>query len=184
MCVPYWWCTKHAQLIMGTWPIYKKTLPTTDLNKKKTFHLIKYLLATFIFFLSFQSVLVNVITQCDRGEDMGISYEFLESGLDASLLKKAFEKILTSSMCTRPDSIRKLVLLLEVGAPFDYAMKEGRGCAVDMYGYRPLHVLLDRLEERAFASAEIRVATEFALMAKNRSHCTNFLRAFFERATW
>ena len=24
MCVPYWWCTKHAQLIMGTWPIYKK----------------------------------------------------------------------------------------------------------------------------------------------------------------
>ena len=32
MCVPYWWCTKHAQLIMGTWPIYKKTLPTTDLN--------------------------------------------------------------------------------------------------------------------------------------------------------
>ena len=34
MCVPYWWCTKHAQLIMGTWSIYKKTLPTTDLNKK------------------------------------------------------------------------------------------------------------------------------------------------------
>ena len=60
MCVPYWWCTKHAQLIMGTWPIYKKTLPTTDLNKKKKpFHLIKYLLATFIFFLSFQSVLVQ-----------------------------------------------------------------------------------------------------------------------------
>ena len=28
----------------------QKTLPTTDLNKKKTFHLIKYLLATFIFF--------------------------------------------------------------------------------------------------------------------------------------
>ena len=35
----------------------QKTLPTTDLNKKN-FHLIKYLLATFIFFLSFQSVLV------------------------------------------------------------------------------------------------------------------------------
>ena len=25
---------KHAQLIMGTWPIYKKALPTIDLNKK------------------------------------------------------------------------------------------------------------------------------------------------------
>ena len=24
MCFPYWWCTKHAQLIMDTWPIYKK----------------------------------------------------------------------------------------------------------------------------------------------------------------
>ena len=36
----------------------QKTLPTIDLNKKKTFHLIKYLLATFIFVLSFQSVLV------------------------------------------------------------------------------------------------------------------------------
>ena len=47
---------------MGTWPIYKKTLPTTDLNKKKNFHLIKYLIATFIFFLSFQSVLVSVVT--------------------------------------------------------------------------------------------------------------------------
>ena len=35
----------------------QKTLPTIDLNKK-TFHLIKYLLATFIFVLSFQSVLV------------------------------------------------------------------------------------------------------------------------------
>ena len=35
MCFPYWWCTKHAQLIMGTWPIYKKTLPATDLNNKK-----------------------------------------------------------------------------------------------------------------------------------------------------
>ena len=42
----------------------QKTLPTTDLNnnnKKKTFHLIKYLLATFIFFLSFQSVLVFIL---------------------------------------------------------------------------------------------------------------------------
>ena len=38
----------------------QKTLPTTDLNKK-IFHLIKYLLATFIFFLSFQSVLVSLL---------------------------------------------------------------------------------------------------------------------------
>ena len=37
----------------------QKALPTIDLNKK-TFHLIKYLLATFIFVLSFQSVLVIV----------------------------------------------------------------------------------------------------------------------------
>ena len=58
MCVPYWWCTKHAQLIMGTWPIYKKHFLQLILTKK-TFHLIKYLLATFIFFLSFQSVLVS-----------------------------------------------------------------------------------------------------------------------------
>ena len=58
MCVPYWWCTKHAQLIMGTWPIYKKHFLQLILTKK-TFHLIKYLLATFIFVLSFQSVLVS-----------------------------------------------------------------------------------------------------------------------------
>ena len=57
ICLPYWWCTKHAQLIMGIWPIYKNTLLITDLNKKLS--LIKYLLTT-IFFLSFQSVLVNV----------------------------------------------------------------------------------------------------------------------------
>ena len=24
VCFPYWWCTKHAQLIAGTWQIYKK----------------------------------------------------------------------------------------------------------------------------------------------------------------
>ena len=74
--VCYWWCTKHAQLIMGTWPIYKKTLTTNDLNKKN-FHLIKYLLTTFIFFLSFQSVLVVLwgwfscdvlpVTCCEHG---------------------------------------------------------------------------------------------------------------------
>ena len=57
MCVPYWWCTKHAQLIMGTWPIYKKHFLQLIFTKKN-FHLIKYLLATFIFVLSFQSVLV------------------------------------------------------------------------------------------------------------------------------
>ena len=59
MCVPYWWCTKHAQLIMGTWPIYKKHFLQLILTKKN-FHLIKYLLATFIFVLSFQSVLVGI----------------------------------------------------------------------------------------------------------------------------
>ena len=57
MCFPYWWCTKHAHLIMGILPIHKKTLPTNDLNKN-TFYLIKYVLTTFIFFLSFWSVLV------------------------------------------------------------------------------------------------------------------------------
>ena len=60
-CVPYWWCTKHAQLIMGTWPIYKKHFLQLILTKKN-FHLIKYLLATFIFVLSFQSVLVSFCT--------------------------------------------------------------------------------------------------------------------------
>ena len=34
MCVPYWWCTKHAQLIMGTWPIYKKHFLQLILTKK------------------------------------------------------------------------------------------------------------------------------------------------------
>ena len=42
---------------MGTWPIYKKHFLQLILTKK-TFHLIKYLPATFIFVLSFQSVLV------------------------------------------------------------------------------------------------------------------------------
>ena len=53
------WCTKHDQLIMGTWPIYKKNT-SYNWSKQKNFHLIKYLLTTFIFFLSFQSVLVIV----------------------------------------------------------------------------------------------------------------------------
>ena len=53
MCVPYWWCTKHAQLIMGIWPIYKKHFLQLILTKTKNFHLIKYLLATLIFLNSF-----------------------------------------------------------------------------------------------------------------------------------
>ena len=54
MCFPYWWCTKHAQLIMGTWPIYKKTLLTTDLNKNKlSFYKIS---PHDFFFLSFFSI--------------------------------------------------------------------------------------------------------------------------------
>ena len=53
---------KHAQLIMGTWPIYKKHFLQLILTKKN-FHLIKYLLATFIFVLSFQSVLVILMAK-------------------------------------------------------------------------------------------------------------------------
>ena len=45
---------------MGTWPIYKKHFLQLILTKIN-FHLIKYLLATFIFFLSFQSVLVSYL---------------------------------------------------------------------------------------------------------------------------
>ena len=67
MCVHYWWCTEHAQLIMGTWPIYKKHFLQLILTKK-TFHLIKYLLATFIFVLSFQSVLVYYGSSIGRAE--------------------------------------------------------------------------------------------------------------------
>ena len=59
MCVPYWWCTKHAQLIMGTWPIYKKHFLQLILTKK-TFHLIKYLLATFIFSFLFNLYLLTM----------------------------------------------------------------------------------------------------------------------------
>ena len=60
MCFPWKWFTKHAQLIMGTWPIYKNL---QLILTKKPFHLIKYLLATFIFFLSFQSVLVYIVSR-------------------------------------------------------------------------------------------------------------------------
>ena len=35
MYFPYWWCTKHAQLIMGTRPIYKKHFVQRILTKKK-----------------------------------------------------------------------------------------------------------------------------------------------------
>ena len=98
---------------------------------------------------------INVITQCGRGEDMETSYEilgeFLKSGLDASLLKKAFEKTLLSFMCARSDTVRKLAHLVEVGVPFDYAIEERGGFdhQVDGHGYTPLHLLLDRLEESA-----------------------------------
>ena len=40
----------------------QKTLPTTDLNKKKHFHLIKYLLATFIFFPFFSICTFGIFT--------------------------------------------------------------------------------------------------------------------------
>ena len=59
MCVPYWWCTKHAQLIMGNLADLQKTLPTTDLNKKKL-SFDKISPRDFYFFLSFQSVLVYI----------------------------------------------------------------------------------------------------------------------------
>ena len=62
MCVPYWWCTKQAQLIMGTWPIYKKHFLQLILTKK-TFHLIKYLLATFIFFPFFSICTCSILVQ-------------------------------------------------------------------------------------------------------------------------
>ena len=58
MCVPYWWCTKHAQLIMGTWPIYKKHFLQLILTKKKL-SFDKISPRDFYFFLSFQSVLVS-----------------------------------------------------------------------------------------------------------------------------
>ena len=45
---------------MGTWPIYKKHFLQLILTKKN-FHLIKYLLVTFIFVLSFQFVLVSLV---------------------------------------------------------------------------------------------------------------------------
>ena len=58
MSFPYWWCTKHAQLIMGTWLIYKKNT-SYNWSKQKNFHLIKYLLTTFIF-----SFLFNLYLCC------------------------------------------------------------------------------------------------------------------------
>ena len=57
MYFPYWWCTKHAQLVMGTWPIYKKHFVQRILTKKKKFDKISP--HDFYFFLSFQSVLVQ-----------------------------------------------------------------------------------------------------------------------------
>ena len=58
MCFPYWWCTKHAQLIMATWPIYKQNTSYNWSKQKKTFHLIKYLLRTFIFSFLFNLYLL------------------------------------------------------------------------------------------------------------------------------
>ena len=46
MCFPYWWCTKHAQLIMRTWPITKNTSYNWS---KKNLQLIEYLLTTLFF---------------------------------------------------------------------------------------------------------------------------------------
>ena len=73
MCFLYWWCTKHAQLIMGTWPIYQKNTSYNWSKQQKNFHLIKYLLTTFISFLSFQSVLVTSCVVPD------ISWKFHEN---------------------------------------------------------------------------------------------------------
>ena len=58
---------------MGTWPIYK-ALPTTDLNKKKPFHLIKYLLTTFIFSFLFNLYLfiLLMISQCGDAPKDGL----------------------------------------------------------------------------------------------------------------
>ena len=54
-CFPYWWCTEHAQLIMGTWSIYKKKHFLQLILIKTNFHLIKCLLTTLRF-----SFLVNM----------------------------------------------------------------------------------------------------------------------------
>ena len=49
---------------MGTWPIYKKkNQHLLQLILIKKIRLIKYLLTPFIFFLSFQSVLVSLLYQ-------------------------------------------------------------------------------------------------------------------------
>ena len=78
----------------------QKTLPTTDLNqKKKTFHLIKYLLATFISFLSFQSVLVFLVfiqgsssSICLFADDC-LVYREIRSKLDCSALQSDLDNL-------------------------------------------------------------------------------------------
>ena len=62
MCVPYWWCTKHAQLIMGTWSIYKKTLPTTDLNKKQKTFIWWNISSPLLFFPFFSICTCSIVT--------------------------------------------------------------------------------------------------------------------------
>ena len=92
MCFPYWWCTKHVQLIMGTWPIYKKrkkTLLTTDLNKsKRSFDKISP--HDFYFFLSFQSVLVlnNTCSTCLNMIKFLCNLYFVPYQLDSTLTRK------------------------------------------------------------------------------------------------
>ena len=61
MCVPYWWCTKHAQLIMGTWPIYKKHFLQLILTKKPSFDKISdrdFYFFSFLFNLYLLSIII------------------------------------------------------------------------------------------------------------------------------
>ena len=116
------------------WPVVKTLLRLgADLKKALTLS---------------ENSFINVITECGRGEHMETSYEilgeFLDSGLEANLLIKAFEKILLSLDCARSDTVRKLTILLEVGVPFDYAIGERKG--FDGQGQTPLQLQIVRLD--------------------------------------
>ena len=63
MCSRYWWCTKHAQLIMGTWPIYKKKYSPHDF----------YIFISFQFVNVWRYVRVRARVRVRVGDEAGIN---------------------------------------------------------------------------------------------------------------
>ena len=79
----YWRIASTCPINYGHLADLQKALPTIDLNKNN-FHLIKYLLATFIFVLSFQSVLVYYWEGLKYREGVKIPLRYIDAGVKIS----------------------------------------------------------------------------------------------------